>query len=233
MLTTLVELEGSADVQERCYFGFATAQLLFAEGRFAEALSVAESVLAHRQTLGLELDAIEEAFVLALQATLELGQPDRAEQLLRSVEELAPGRRPQFVNANIARFRAHLEQNAEETDRLFKGAAGLLQELGIPFYIAVTRLEHAEWLCAQGRKKEAQPLLAEARGILERLQATPWLERLDRVDADRPPAPNRLPGTASMRNGSSNMARVSTMLPMRWSQSTRSWPRCATLVTYP
>ena len=34
----------------------------------------------------------------------------------------------------------------------------------------------------EGRFDEAQPLLDEARAIFERLRATPWLERVDRVE---------------------------------------------------
>lgn len=41
----------------------------------------------------------------------------------------------------------------------------------------MTLLEQGEWLMAQDRGEEAQPLLAEAREAFERLQATPWLER--------------------------------------------------------
>ena len=41
----------------------------------------------------------------------------------------------------------------------------------------MTWLEHGEWLGEQGRADEAEPLLAEAREIFERLGATPWLER--------------------------------------------------------
>ena len=39
-------------------------------------------------------------------------------------------------------------------------------------------LEYGEWLTAEGRAAEAEPLLAEAREIFERLEARPWLERL-------------------------------------------------------
>ena len=45
------------------------------------------------------------------------------------------------------------------------------------FYLAVTELEHGEWLAPRGRRDEAEPRLAEAREIFERLGATPWLER--------------------------------------------------------
>jgi hypothetical protein len=35
-----------------------------------------------------------------------------------------------------------------------------------------TRLEHGDWLAAQGRAEEAEPLLVEAREAFERLEAT-------------------------------------------------------------
>jgi predicted ATPase/class 3 adenylate cyclase len=180
MASALAELERSADLQERAYHGFAHAQILLAEGDRADALRVAESVFDERDHLGIEHDTVKEAFALALQAAVELGQLDRVDELLKVVERRPPGLRPQFLNATVARFRAQLaasQRNPEEADRLFKGAAGLFQELGARFYLAVTRLEHGEWLTAQGRGDEARPLLAEARELFTGLQAKPWLER--------------------------------------------------------
>ena len=78
---------------------------------------------------------------------------------------------------------------SERIDDLFKGAAGLFRELATPFYLAVTELEYGEWFVNQGRAEEAEPLLAEAREIFERLEAAPWLERLENVQtATRVPA---------------------------------------------
>jgi hypothetical protein len=79
------------------------------------------------------------------------------------------------------RFRARLaDQRGEPTDvnALFKGAAGLFREIAVPFYMAVTLLEHGEWLVRVGRSDEATPLLDEAEEVFERLRAKPWLERL-------------------------------------------------------
>jgi hypothetical protein len=64
----------------------------------------------------------------------------------------------------------------------FKGAAGLFREMAFPFWMAVTMLEHAEWLQGQGRGDQTTPSLIEAEGIFERLEARPWLERLQRID---------------------------------------------------
>ena len=59
---------------------------------------------------------------------------------------------------------------------------GAYEDAGIPFWMAVTLLEYAEWLADQGRADDATASLTEAREIFERLQARPWLERLHRVD---------------------------------------------------
>jgi predicted ATPase len=181
MVDTLAELEGSADVQERCYYGVAKAQILLAEGDRTGALDVAESVFAERRSLGVAHEPVKESFVVAMLAALELNRLDKAGELIAIVEQIEPGRRQQFLNAQVARFRAHLAAragNADETERLFKAAGGLFHELAIPFQLAATRIEHGEWLATQGRMDEAQPLLAEAREIFDRLEAKPWLERL-------------------------------------------------------
>jgi tetratricopeptide (TPR) repeat protein len=184
MAGALSELEHSADVQERCYYGLASAQILLAEGRRADALRAAESVIDMREYWGFSHDTTKEAFAVALEAALKLDDLDKANDLLAIAEAVPPGLRPQFINANIARFRGHLAAragNAEDADRLFKGAGGLFEELGVPFYLAVTRLEYAEWLAGQERMEEAGPLLAQAHVTFERLEARPWLERTGRV----------------------------------------------------
>ena len=79
------------------------------------------------------------------------------------------------------RFRARLADEDAEAERLFKRAAGLFRELAIPFYLATTELEHAEWLASRDRAEEATSLLAEARETFEQLGANPWLERAERI----------------------------------------------------
>ena len=60
----------------------------------------------------------------------------------------------------------------------------LFRELGLPFWLAVTLLEH-------GELTGDTALLDEAREIFEGLKATPWLERagaLARTSAEPVPA---------------------------------------------
>lgn len=72
---------------------------------------------------------------------------------------------------------------ADVAERRFKRAAGLFREIACPFYLAVTQLEHGEWLAGQGLASESEPLLAESREVFEGLRARPWVERCDAVIA--------------------------------------------------
>jgi class 3 adenylate cyclase len=187
----LAELETSADLQEQAQGHFAEATLLLAEGKPAEALRSAEASLEARHSVGIAYEAVKEAFVVAVEAALALNDIARAEELLALVDTLPPGGSPQFLQAHSARFRARLASRRgapEEADRLFEHANSVFRALALPFYFAVTLLEHGEVLLAQDRRQDSEPLLTEAREIFERLDAKPWLERTARTLLARPEA---------------------------------------------
>jgi class 3 adenylate cyclase/tetratricopeptide (TPR) repeat protein len=156
------------------------ARLFRAQGKPAEALAAAELGLARREELASTSAKIKGNLVEAIEAAFELGELGRVEDLLRTIGTLSPGERTASLDAQAARFRARLDaargQN-EGVDGSFRLAETIFREFGIAFYLGVAELEHAEWLTSQGRRDEAEPLLAEAREIFERLQAKPWLER--------------------------------------------------------
>jgi class 3 adenylate cyclase/tetratricopeptide (TPR) repeat protein len=184
LISMLAELESSADVQERIQYTCGKGRFLLAESRPSDALTAAETALRERETIGTSSEAVKEAFTIAVEAALQLDDVDKAQELIAIVEGLPPGRSPQLMQAQVARFRAALAArrgDAEEAERLFKRAAGRFRELSVPFYLAVSELEHAEWLDAQGRGEEAEPLLSEARATFDRIGAVPWLERTDRL----------------------------------------------------
>jgi tetratricopeptide (TPR) repeat protein len=186
---TFAELVDSADEQERASFLCGRARLLLARGEAAEALPLAESAFAVRETMGVAGEYVKEAFVAAVEAALVLGDTAKAEELLGVVEALPPGRSSHFLHAQTDRFRARLARPSEapaRPDDLFKRAASLFNELPFPFYAAVTKLEHAEWLVGEGRAGEAEPLLAEAGDVFEQLQAAPWLARVRAATAGSP-----------------------------------------------
>lgn len=103
----------------------------------------------------------------------------KVEELLTTIERLPVGLRPPFLMAVAHRFRARLAGDDAAADRAFAAAAAGMRELELPFYLAVVQLEHGEWLASSERNEDAQPLLANAREVFERLEALPWLERLD------------------------------------------------------
>jgi tetratricopeptide (TPR) repeat protein len=185
------EFETSADVQERLAYAFGTACVLLAQGRPAEALVAAEAAMDARAAIGISNEVIKESFTVAMEAALKLDDVEKAHELLAIVDGLHAASSPQFLQAQAARFRAQVsarKADTEEAERLFKRAAGRFRELSVPFYLAVTLLEHGEWLAGESRGDEAEPLLAEAREILERLEAAPWLERLQKVVREQVPA---------------------------------------------
>ena len=83
-----------------------------------------------------------------------------------SSSELPAGTRPPYLDAQARRFRARLGRRRGRSSTPQRRS---FRELGLPFWLAVTLLEHGEWL--EPATSRAEPL-AEAREIFERLEAT-------------------------------------------------------------
>ena len=184
-VTLLDDFVESADAQERAGHACGRSRLLLAKGDAPEALRLAQVALAASEEMGFTQEYVKEAFVTALEAALELGDTAQAQELLALIDALPAGNLPQFLRAQRLRFRARfaaLEGDAD-ADRLFKQAEGHFRELAMPFYLAVTELEHAEWLSDSGNTAEADSLLSEARGVFADLKAAPWLARAEKVGA--------------------------------------------------
>jgi tetratricopeptide (TPR) repeat protein len=156
------------------------ARVLRAEGKLREALKHSEQALAARGEVGLGSWATKLAIGEMFEAAMELGDIAKAEETLALLDALRPGELTPMLRAGRARFRGRLaaELGEDDPDRSFTEAEEAYRDLGLPFLLAVTQLEHAEWLVAQGRSDEAEPRLVEARETFERLQARPWLDRL-------------------------------------------------------
>jgi class 3 adenylate cyclase/tetratricopeptide (TPR) repeat protein len=154
-----------------------------AEGKPQAAIETLERMLSRQEELGVTNLVIKLGFVELLESAFELGDTDRLEQALAVIDALRPGERPPMLAAHAARFRARSATTPIEVDWSFSRAAESFRELGMSFWLAVTQLEHGEWLTHQGRSSEATALLAEARDTFERLEAQPWLERRAALDA--------------------------------------------------
>jgi tetratricopeptide (TPR) repeat protein len=184
-------LADSVSLQDRTVYLATRAGLLFAEGRFGEIVAELEKVLG-------ELDADTGSVWLDLaiaEAALAGGSMERARDALDVAKLAQPSIGP-LIHAQATRFRASVaawEGDANRADASFKQAAAAFREYDMPFYLACTEQEHAEWLVSVGREEEAEALVAEVRPIFQRLRATPWLERADALAARLPEA-SSVPG---------------------------------------
>jgi class 3 adenylate cyclase len=176
VLTGLTAVAQSEDAQAVAGYANAEAGLLRGEGRPREALAAAERALTVRTDLGVTSLLGKAVLFEALEAAAALGGTDKVRELLSPLDELRPGELSRLLKALQARFRARLPES--DADAELSTAERLFVELEMPFYLAVTQLEHGEWLVEQGRAEEADSLLAEARETFERLEAKPWLARL-------------------------------------------------------
>src|SRR2546430_13034005 len=188
LLTDSAMLRETDNWQLRTGYGAVEARLLRAEGRPVEALAAAERTLASLGELSITDVSAKAALVEATEAALTVCDLEKTEELLTIPESLDPGELTPYLRANTARLNALLAAargDREGVEDRFGNAVGLFREFGLVFHVAVTQLEHAEWLMAQDRADDAEPLLAEARRTFEQLQATPWLERTAQAAATR------------------------------------------------
>jgi class 3 adenylate cyclase/tetratricopeptide (TPR) repeat protein len=152
--------------------------VLRAEGRPQEALEQALQALEiHAETAAGPRNL---SLVEALEAAALVGELPLRKQLA-TLDALPPGELTPLLRAQQARFRARLEP--AEAATLLETAERLLDDLGLPFHLAVVRLEHGEHLLAEGRTEAGRRLLAAAREQFVNLRAEPWLERVAALEA--------------------------------------------------
>jgi tetratricopeptide (TPR) repeat protein len=184
-LGRLATIEGTldpAEPQSVSLVAWQRASVALADGRPAEALAAAEEGFRTRDTQGLASQHVTGSLGAALEAAAALGDEPKLEELLGLIEAEAPGRLTHALRALGARFaalRAAHEGDVQGAATGFATAELLYRET--PFRLGVVLIEHAEWLAAEGRADEAEPLLDEAREIFEHLGAAPWLERVAAV----------------------------------------------------
>jgi class 3 adenylate cyclase/tetratricopeptide (TPR) repeat protein len=177
-------IETSEEQQEQLIRALSLATIANAEGNHRAALDNAERALVIGESLGYGGMFAKEELIEALDAALALGELDKLEELLDRHSPM--GSRPATLTAAaVERFRARLQHARGREDEVashFKRGEATLRELGTPFYLAVTLLDHGEWLAAVDEPSAARPLLEEARETFESLGCKPWLERLARIE---------------------------------------------------
>ncbi len=160
----------------------ARAALKNAEGDHERALEIAEANL--RASIGGLAVDLRLALIEALEAAFALRRFETVTALADLARRDVRHGRHASVDLQLTRFEARLaaERNDhEEADTKFSAATEGFLALDRPFWVAVTRLEHAESLLAEHREAEARDLLAQARASFEQLRARPWIERVDAV----------------------------------------------------
>jgi len=162
------------------------AGILRAQGRTADAVALLVDALARMNHsldyLGLTRWVLNETVETAFAA----GDLQSVHEQLDVVgTRLTPVVAP-TVHALIHRFRARLAALEGRDDDVLPSALAAIdtfQQRQMPFWLAVTRLELAEWLMQQGKRSDAEAILAEARTGFGELGANPWIQRADAASA--------------------------------------------------
>jgi ATP/maltotriose-dependent transcriptional regulator MalT len=182
------DLATADDMTSQVTYSLADAIVLRAEQRPREALTAALHTLVAARKQTTALSAMKDAFVEAIEAALAVDDLDLAEKLLGELEQIPLYEQMPYLQAQQARFLGRLSVlrgEAAHVESALDRAASHFRELSMPFYVAVTLLEHGEWLVAQHRVDEAKPLLEEAHDTFARLGAKPWLKRTERAERIR------------------------------------------------
>jgi class 3 adenylate cyclase/tetratricopeptide (TPR) repeat protein len=153
------------------------------DGRLHDATAaVAESVIDSADLFPASTIA-EKVRDAATYATLT-GDHAAALALAVSVEALTTPTSGRTVQSQLQRLRANAAAAGGDDGAAADAYAVALanaRNLGYAFWLAPVLADYGAWLHSVGRAEEAAPLLAEARGLFERMGATVWLRRLDAV----------------------------------------------------
>jgi tetratricopeptide (TPR) repeat protein len=177
LLSHYESFRDSPDVQNRGCVLSASACVARAEGRFDDAFRDGTEAARLSREVHIEgSQMLKQGLVEAAEAALSLGDTARAEELVASVEAVPRGLRSGYLDAQAIRLRGRLAELPEVASEHLASAAARFRDLKIPFWLAVSLLEHAELTGDEAS-------LGEARENFESLGATPWLERMRQVGA--------------------------------------------------
>jgi len=180
-LAKISVLEAADSAQDRSAYGAANGWVLIGEGRYAEAQTSGQKAFEEGRKFGIRNPPTKEGLLVWVEASLRLGDLDTVERIVAMIDDLRPGEVTPLIAAMRQRWRGRMaasRRDVAEADTLFRSAEESLGELKMPFWRAVTLLEHAECLKAEGLDDDAKVELDEAREIFATLKARPWLERL-------------------------------------------------------
>ena len=155
VLERVSEIEKSEEVQARTDVAFFTALTRRAEGRLQDALALALTAAeTGRDRSMFGSGTVKYAIAEAVDAYLELGNVAGAGEALGWLEELPPGQVTPFLQGTLPRLRARVAAAQgvhDQVEEWLRTAVRAFREAGMPFFLAVTLLDQAEWLIGQGR----------------------------------------------------------------------------------
>jgi len=164
--------DSTVDEQVRAFLWATRAEVLAAESRYADAAVAAHKGWDRLDALGLGHPATKASIVLGTWSGLRAGDPAPARSALETLEHDLLGRRSPRLRAHRALLRAMLAADPGEAEPLHMEAVTLARAAGDPWHLAIALAEAAN----AGVDRDAA--LAEAAELLERLGASPALERL-------------------------------------------------------
>jgi hypothetical protein len=164
--------ETTADEQARAFLWGTRAEILAAEGRYAEAAAAAHRGWERLDALGLGHPAAKAALALETWCGLRAGDPGPARSAVDLLGRDPLGRLSPRLRAHSALLRAMLAADPAEAEPLHAEAVALARAAGDPWHLAIALAEAAN----AGVDRDAA--LAEAAAILARLDASAAFERL-------------------------------------------------------
>jgi tetratricopeptide (TPR) repeat protein len=173
----------SEDPQDRAWIAAIEAFVAVARSQPGLALQHARVVLGYADHLTISADDPRWAWPLAARSAHELRDQTTERELLEMLDEYLPGQLAPMLHAerHLVRARLAAAEGNTEADAQFGDAIAALRLRSTPYHLAHGLLDFAEYLHATDRAPQAQPLVAEATEIAQRLGARPVLDRAGKL----------------------------------------------------
>ena len=178
LVSVFGHLEGRSNFRTARSMRRARAALAYADGRHASALGHGLAAVESAGPLGMGFQSVKQGFVVGGRGRARCSASSAAPTSSSpwSTSSRRASVRPSS-RLRSQRFRARM---SDERGRL-QGCRGRLPRVQLPVLARGDAARARRMARAHGRTAESEPLLAEAREIFERLEATPWLERAERM----------------------------------------------------